>query len=130
MRVRVAARISWVPVEAARESADGGCFAQPQCRDITRTLTLRRRRARIPWIYLLYHRDTRRPARIDESGTSALLPSEKRRHVENGAHVEVRVDALCPVVAESGPVRDAESRQFNDAAATTNGHLRLNHLIG
>ena len=55
-----------MPVEAARESADGRCFAQPQCPDITRTLTLKRRRARIPWIYLLYHRDRPRLAHIDE----------------------------------------------------------------
>ena len=118
-----------MPVEAARESADGGCCAQPQCHDIIRTLTLSRRRARIPWIYLLYHRDGRRPARIDEGGPSTLLPSEKRRHVENGAHIEVRVD-LRPVVAEPGPCRNAECGQFDDAAATADGDLRLNHLIG
>ena len=56
-----------------------------------RALTLRRRRSRVPWIYLLYHRERRPPSRSDRLD-SALLAAQERRHVERRAEVEVGVD--------------------------------------
>ncbi len=50
-----------------------------------RELRLKRRRARVPWIYLVYHRHE------PPAGTSArsVLPPKKRRNVERRGHVRI-----------------------------------------
>src|SRR5438552_16734293 len=87
VRVRVGPRNSWTEAErggaepARPEPGHGG----------VRSLTLRRRRSRVPWIYLVYHRRRVKPlsAGVSAGGESAFRAAEERRNVKRCARVLV-----------------------------------------
>ena len=69
-----------------------------------RELTLKRRRSRVPWVYVVYSREQPRggrvrpvalrvgedpPAAIGQGGsTQSALPAEERRHIEGRVELE------------------------------------------
>jgi hypothetical protein len=70
--------------------------------EIVRELLLRRRRARVPWVYLVYHRHAPEGARESlprdsaAAGTTAgsVLPAQKRGHVERRREIRVEREAV------------------------------------
>ena len=68
--------------------------------EIVRELLLRRRRARVPWVYLVYHRHAPEARnnlpRHSAGGATAgsVLPAQKRRHVERRREIPVEREAV------------------------------------
>ena len=77
--------------------------AEPEGRPIVRELTLKRRRSRVPWVYVVYSREQPRggrvrpaalragedPPSVGQGGpTQSALPAEERRHIEGRVELE------------------------------------------
>jgi hypothetical protein len=58
--------------------------------EIVRELLLRRRRARVPWVYVVYHRHA--PAAGKEGGS--VLSAQKRGDIERRREIPVENDAV------------------------------------
>ena len=78
-----------------------GQFFMEMTTETVRELLLKRRRARLPWVYLVYHRHGRPTG---QSGGSALA-AKKRRDVERrgGIGVELSPDEAPSVARRAGP---------------------------
>ena len=80
-----------------------------------RRLTLRRRRSRVPWIYLLYHREPQPPGlELERSPSSPLLAPQERRHVERRARCRGRRRCLPSACSVSASTRRLSVRQAAD----------------
>ena len=63
------------------EPDDAGSEYLEMRSQVVRELLLRRRRARVPWVYVVYHRCAGAPARVACAWPSVLTAKE-RRNVE------------------------------------------------